>query len=155
MILRKINNGTYRLLKGLVLFLIGMFVVWVTYCIVTLPNVSHLGTKKRNPSITIISSEGTIIGSYGDVYGGIAKINDIPKDLFEAVTIIEDRRFYDHVGIDPIGLVRAVVVNIKKGYMAQGGSTITQQLAKMVFLTSEKTLTRKLKELFISFWLEY
>ncbi len=75
--------------------------------------------------------------------------------LPDAVLATEDRRFYHHFGIDPIGLARALYVNLRSGDLVQGGSTITQQLAKNVFLTPERSLHRKGQELLLSFWLEH
>jgi len=78
----------------------------------------------------------------------------IPQDLINAVISVEDQRFFSHAGIDFIGLGRALVVNIKNGRLVQGGSTITQQLAKNLFLSQEQTIVRKIKELFLTFALE-
>src|SRR3546814_2235641 len=78
----------------------------------------------------------------------------MPKRLVQAVIATEDRRFYDHFGIDPIGLARAAWTNFRAGRVVQGGSTLTQQLAKNVFLTADRSLERKLQELLLAFWLE-
>jgi penicillin-binding protein 1A len=72
----------------------------------------------------------------------------------QAVMAIEDRRFYSHFGIDPIGLARAVFENVTSGRFSQGGSTLTQQLAKNLFLSNERTIERKIKEAFLALWLE-
>ncbi|MBU1172476.1 MAG: PBP1A family penicillin-binding protein [Proteobacteria bacterium] len=84
----------------------------------------------------------------------VVSINNIPKHLSDAVTSAEDSRFYTHFGVDPIGIIRALFTNIRYGYIRQGGSTLTQQLSKNYFLTSERTLRRKLNELFISVAIE-
>ncbi|NLZ39502.1 MAG: hypothetical protein GX893_07855 [Firmicutes bacterium] len=78
----------------------------------------------------------------------------IPQDLINAVISVEDQRFFSHAGVDFIGLGRAILVNIKSGRFVQGGSTITQQLAKNLFLSQEQTITRKIKELFLTLALE-
>lgn len=84
----------------------------------------------------------------------VVEFKQLPKSLIDAVIAIEDKRFYEHPGVDPIGLTRAVVVNLVRGGRAQGGSTLTQQLAKNYFLTHEKTFVRKLKEVFYALALE-
>lgn len=81
-------------------------------------------------------------------------IDRIPQDMIRAVLAVEDQRFYTHYGFDPIGIVRAVVKNIKEGAITEGGSTLTQQLAKNLFLSQEKTLNRKMKELILAVKLE-
>ena len=82
------------------------------------------------------------------------RFDDFPPHLVEAVIAIEDRRFFSHFGLDPRGLLRALAVNIRQGRLAQGGSTLTQQLAKNVFLTPERSFKRKVQELLLAFWLE-
>src|SRR5207253_5548254 len=81
-------------------------------------------------------------------------ITELPPYLPRAFIAIEDRRFYSHYGIDPIGLVRAVTANVTRRGLSQGGSTLTQQLAKNLFLTQERTLWRKLQEVVLALWLE-
>jgi penicillin-binding protein 1A len=95
-----------------------------------------------------------IIGSFGDIYGDYLQFNDFPKSLTDAVIATEDRNFYHHFGIDPLGLLRATFANIRAGHVVQGGSTITQQVAKNVFLTPEKSYLRKIKEALLAFKLE-
>src|SRR5262249_60411110 len=80
---------------------------------------------------------------------------ELPPLLPRAFLAIEDRRFYSHFGVDPLGLVRAVVANVLHRGVSQGGSTITQQLAKNLFLTQERTMTRKLQEVVLAMWLEH
>ena len=137
----------------LLLFLSGL--LWVFYCFITLPDLSGLGNKTRAPSISVLDDNKKIMGSSGDVYAGSVNYNDISENLINAVVVIEDKRFYDHFGIDIKGIFRAAFYNIKEARYAQGASTITQQLSKLIFLNSEKTLSRKLRELMIAFYLEY
>ena len=137
----------------LLLFLSALF--WVFYCIVTLPDLSGLGNKTRNPSISVLDDDRKIMGSSGDVYAGSINFKDISDNLTKAVVLIEDKRFYEHFGLDFKGIVRAIFYNIKEGRYAQGASTITQQLSKLIFLDSKKTLSRKMRELIIAFYLEY
>ena len=148
------SSITTRYIKKTILLGFLCIAGWVIICFFTLPDISQLGNKERKPSISVTDKNNVIIGSYGDVYGGITNIDDVPKFLIDSIMIIEDRRFYNHLGVDFIGLLRALIKNMQKGYVVQGASTITQQLAKMVFLNPERTYTRKIKELLISFWLE-
>src|SRR5262249_56687910 len=83
-----------------------------------------------------------------------AALKELPGYVPQAFVAIEDRRFYSHYGMDPIGVTRAVVANLLRRGVSQGGSTITQQLAKNLFLTQERTLTRKVQELALAIWLE-
>lgn len=108
----------------------------------------------RKPSITVLANDGSVIARYGDLKGDVVPVKDMPKSLVDAVLAIEDRRFYYHFGIDPIGLARAVFVNVRKKGVVQGGSTITQQLAKNLFLSQERTYKRKIQEALLAMWLE-
>lgn len=119
-----------------------------------LPDISKLHNFERNPGIRIYAADGRMIASYGQVVGEPLKYNDFPKELVAAVLATEDRRFFDHSGVDPLGLIRAMFRNVMAGGIVQGGSTITQQLAKNVFLTADRTLTRKVQELLLALWLE-
>jgi penicillin-binding protein 1A len=129
-----------------------LFLGWCAY---DLPDVSGLNDVKRQPSVTLLAADGSLIASYGDLYGEFTHLEQMSPYLPAAVIATEDRRFYSHHGIDPIGLARALWVNLTAGTLVQGGSTITQQLAKNVFLTPERSLHRKGQELLLSFWLEH
>jgi len=141
---------------------IGASLVWVAvalffvlaYYAYDLPDVSRLGVVEREPAVTVLAADGTTLATYGEVYAGPVPAAEIPRALKDAVVAIEDRRFYWHFGIDPIGLVRAAYVNVRAGRIVQGGSTITQQLAKNAFLTSTRSIKRKAQELLLAFWLE-
>ena len=113
-----------------------------------------LQIPKREPGIMILANDGTSLAQEGSFFGDAAKISQLPDYVPNAVIAIEDRRFRSHYGIDPIGLARAMSRNILKGHLVQGGSTLTQQLAKNLFLTQEKTLTRKAQEAVLAIWLE-
>lgn len=119
-----------------------------------LPDISGLNQFTRAPSVLIKSEDGKIIGSFGDIYGDYVAFNDLPKSLVDAVLATEDRNFYHHFGIDVFGLLRATVANIRAGRVVQGGSTITQQVAKNVFLTPERSFSRKLKEMLLAISIE-
>jgi penicillin-binding protein 1A len=129
--------------------------LFLGWCAFDLPDVSSLNDIKKQPSITLIAADGTLLASYGDLYGEFTHLDEMAGYLPSAVLATEDRRFYSHFGIDPIGLLRAFYVNVTSGNLVQGGSTITQQLAKNVFLTPERSLHRKGQELLLSFWLEH
>ena len=145
-----------RLIKWLFLTFIWLILflsIAVTWSLLNLPETESIQIS-RQPSITFLDKEGRIIASYGDIYGQSIQFNDLPKNLINAVIVTEDKRFFIHPGIDLKGIIRASYVNLKAGRIVQGGSTITQQLAKNLFLTPERSFTRKLHELILSFWLE-
>jgi penicillin-binding protein 1A len=125
------------------------------YYSLDLPDLSSLTATLRKPSITILASDDQQISAYGDVYGESLTLDQMPKWLPEAVLATEDRHFYSHFGLDPIGLARAMVVNIRARHWVQGGSTVTQQLAKNLFLSPEKNLKRKIQELLLALSLEH
>jgi penicillin-binding protein 1A len=134
-------------------FFIGLcFVGWLAY---DLPDVSRLNEIERRPSVTLLASDGSILATYGDLYGKTVTLADLPGYLPQAVIATEDRRFYSHFGLDLRGLARAIYVNLRSGAWVQGGSTITQQLAKNVFLTPARTLRRKGQEVLLALWLEH
>ena len=125
----------------------------VTWSLLNLPETESIQIS-RQPSITFLDKDGRIIASYGDVYGQSIQYDDLPENLINAVIVTEDKNFFNHPGIDIKGVLRAAYTNIKYRRIVQGGSTITQQLAKNLFLSPERSFTRKLHELILSFWLE-
>ena len=106
-------------------------------------------------SVTFLDRFGNEIGRRGVLHNDAEPIEELPDHFIKAVLATEDRRFFEHIGLDFAGLARAMVENARANSVVQGGSTITQQLAKNVFLTNERTLERKIKEAFLSLWLEY
>ena len=144
-----------KAIKKLSSILIFLIFFWIAYCVITLPDLDGLGNKTRKPSISVIDKENILAGTLGDVYGGLIYAENIPENLINAVIVLEDRRYFDHFGIDFKGLSRAIFENLKDMRYSQGASTITQQLSKLIFLNAEKTLSRKLRELIIAFYLEY
>ncbi len=129
----------------------GGLLAWYAW---DLPDVGSLDTGARRPSMTILAADGALLAQRGDLYGAPARFADLPPHLVQAVVAIEDRRFFDHSGFDPWGLARAAFANLRAGSIRQGGSTITQQLAKNLFLTHARTLRRKVQELLVALWLE-
>ena len=130
-------------------------VVFLGILTLTLPNIDDLNKVTKTQSVLIKSEDGQIIGSFGDIYGDYIHYDEFPTSLTDAVVATEDRNFRHHFGVDPVGLLRAAFANIRAGHVVQGGSTITQQVAKNVFLTPERTFIRKLKEMLLAFKLEY
>ena len=127
----------------------------LAYFMHDLPDISTLTKVSKAHSLVIRTEKGDVIGSSGDLYGEYLNYNEIPRDLVRAVVATEDRNFFNHIGIDPFGLLRAAFANFRAGRIVQGGSTITQQLAKNVFLTPERSLKRKVQEVLLAFGLEY
>jgi penicillin-binding protein 1A len=127
-------------------------VVWVG---AHLPPIQSLEVPKRPPYIQIAALDGSVLAVRGEMAGDNVALKSLPRYLPQAFIAIEDRRFYSHYGIDPLGIARAAVANILHRGVSQGGSTLTQQLAKNLFLTQERTLQRKLQEVELAFWLEH
>ena len=127
----------------------------VAWYLADLPDVDDALSAARRPSVTVKAADGSILGTSGDVYGATLRVADMPPALPLAVLATEDRRFYDHFGLDVFGLVRAMVANARAGAVVQGGSTITQQAAKNLFLSPERTIKRKVQELALALWLEH
>lgn len=124
------------------------------YYAAKLPQTSEWQVPKRPPNIRIVDINGRVLAVRGKMGGENVSISQLPPYLPEAVMAIEDRRFHYHLGVDPIGLVRAFVTNLRAGRVVQGGSTLTQQLAKNLFLKPERTFERKVQEVVLAFWLE-
>lgn len=128
-----------------------VMVVWYSR---DLPRPESALDAVRRPSLTLEDRTGRVIATYGDLVGEPLRLRDFPRVLPEALIDVEDRRFYHHGGIDPIGLLRALYVNVIAGRVVQGGSTITQQVAKTLFLSNARTTKRKVQELLLTLWLE-
>jgi len=126
----------------------------LAYFWMTLPPIEDLTAATRRPSITLLGDDGNVIATFGDLFGQPVRLRDLPPYLPEAVVATEDRRFYHHFGLDLIGLARAALVNLRAGRVVQGGSTLTQQLAKNLFLSPDRTVTRKIQEALLAVWLE-
>jgi penicillin-binding protein 1A len=120
-----------------------------------LPPIQSLEIPKRPPSIQILGTDGHVLITRGDMGGAAVPLAQMPLYLPQAIVAIEDRRFYLHPGVDPLGILRAAVANVLHRGVSQGGSTLTQQLAKNLFLTQERTMSRKVQELVLALWLEH
>ncbi len=146
------------LLKFLLIIFMVLFVViggYVGYCYLTMPNIEAAISRTRQPSTTITAENGNEIMSFGSVYSAVIMPDELPKYVSQAIVATEDRRFYQHFGFDFISFTRAMITNAIHRRYVQGGSTITQQVAKNLFLTSQKNIKRKVQELLLAFWLEH
>lgn len=124
------------------------------YYYANLPDVDTLFDGRSTGSVTFLDHKGTVFAWRGEQYGGDVRTGEVSPHLVHAVVAAEDRRYWSHFGIDPRGILRAMVTNIQAGRIVQGGSTLTQQVAKNVFLTAERSYERKLKELPMALALE-
>ncbi len=152
---KKRRGGGLLVLFAILVVWIGIagcgFLLWAGR---DLPDLSGLQTAERAPSVTYLDRYGELIGRRGDQQGRAMRINELPHYLPRAVIAVEDRKFYYHPGVDPFGIARAAIANARAGTVVQGGSTITQQLAKNLFLTNERTMKRKAQEAVLALQLE-
>ena len=125
----------------------SVIVIYIFYCWMTLPDISKAIERTRLPATTIITEDGKEISSYGGVYSDIVYAEELPDHVIDAIISTEDRRFYSHFGFDIVSFGRAMIVNIIHRRYVQGGSTITQQVGKNLFLTPQKNIKRKQKEI--------
>lgn len=129
----------------------GALIGWYAY---DLPPLDDIPALERRPAVTLLARDGTPFARFGEAASRPVTVAELPPHVPRAVIAVEDARFYDHFGIDLIGLARAMVANIMAGRIRQGGSTITQQLAKNLFFGPERTLKRKVQEMILALWLE-
>jgi penicillin-binding protein 1A len=134
----------------LALLLVGAFATFNA----TIPDPIQLRHKERAPLLRILARDGSLLAQRGGE-GSYVPIDFLPPHLIDAVVATEDRRFFEHWGVDLAGVARALITNLRLGRLVQGGSTISQQLAKNLFLGPERTLTRKIGELVLALWLEF
>ena len=132
------------------IFLVVFFAVFAR----DLPDTSTLYNVDRQPSITYLDRNGALIAIRGTQQAPPADLDALPDYVPAAFIAIEDRRFYHHPGFDPVGMTRAMAANMKAGRVVQGGSTLTQQLAKNLFLSPDQNIKRKVQELMLAVWLE-
>ena len=142
-----------RLLQfSLVLVSVLVATAMVRYTI-RFPDPSALRQRAQAPVVRVLARDGSVLAERGRSAAAVS-IADVPPHVIHAVLAIEDRRFFEHYGLDFRGLVRAMLSNLRAARFAQGGSTLTQQLAKNLFLSSDRTIERKLEELVLALWLE-
>ncbi|MEI8320436.1 MAG: PBP1A family penicillin-binding protein [Alphaproteobacteria bacterium] len=156
---RKSKKGSWGGLLKLFLTLalwgfiaVGGVLLWYSQ---DLPNVEDVETASKRPSIVFLTQDHQEIAVDGDLSGEIITLKQVPKPLIQALLATEDQNFYSHHGVDWFGILRAALRNLVAGRFAQGGSTLTQQLAKNLFLSPERSISRKVKEFLLAFWLEH
>ncbi|HEX8215204.1 MAG TPA: transglycosylase domain-containing protein [Allosphingosinicella sp.] len=133
--------------------LLALFMAMVGWLAVTAP-LSRSLQPIAAPGITLLNAQGVPIARRGSVTDQPVSVETLPAHVPQAFIAIEDRRFYNHSGVDPWGIMRAMVKNLAAGGVVEGGSTISQQLAKLAFLSSDRTYGRKAQEFIMAFWLE-
>ena len=146
-----------------VVYVLAILAVWAAIALVAtvlvfsqgLPDISRLYTIQRQPSINYLDRSGALITVRGSQYAPPVKIDEMPPYVPAAFVAIEDRRFYHHMGFDLIGIMRAIVADLRRGHAAEGASTITQQLARNLFLTPDQTVKRKIQEVILAVELEH
>ena len=146
-----------RIFRVAMLFCIWGFVALgclVGYLYLTLPSLDEATRLKRGPTAALLAKDGAFLASYGELHGVMVTVAELPAHLPRAVIAIEDKRFYEHGGIDPWGVARALFVNITSGEIRQGASTITQQLAKNLLLTNNRSYWRKAREALLALEIE-
>ena len=122
--------------------------------LISLPPIKNLNTLKPNIVTTFCANDGQIIKTFAAYTFSNVELREVPKQLTHALIATEDKNFYKHPGYDIVGLVRSMVANILAGRVVQGASTLTQQLSRILFLSNEKTFTRKIKELQVAAQIE-
>jgi penicillin-binding protein 1A len=159
---RQEGRGLFGWLRSLVYWCIVLS-IWgavgvgglVLYYGSRMPSASTWEIPARPPNVKINAMDGSSLANRGATGGEALALQDMSPFIPEAIVAIEDRRFYSHFGVDPIGLARALVTNVLTGHTVQGGSTLTQQLAKNLFLSPDRTLERKVQEVLLALWLEH
>ncbi|WVD69532.1 transglycosylase domain-containing protein [Orbus wheelerorum] len=137
------------ILSGMVIAIVGYF-----YYSKDLPDVLQLKDVRLQTPMQVLSSDGELIATFGERRRMPLKYEDIPPVMLHAVIATEDSRFYEHYGVDPVGILRSLYIGLKQGSFSQGGSTITQQVAKNFFLTPEKSIGRKIREMILAIRME-
>ncbi|EGY53669.1 penicillin-binding protein 1A [Neisseria shayeganii] len=151
---RKFFTTVFGLLIGLLLFGIGLLAIAVMVTYPKLPTLEAVTHYQPRMPLMIYSSDGKLIGQYGEERRAFTKIDQFPKVLKDAVLAAEDKRFYQHWGVDTTGVMRAVIGNFQAGGVQSGASTITQQVARNFYLTNERTYTRKFNEALLAYKIE-
>src|SRR3954463_9931484 len=142
-------------LAGVVVAGILLLCLVVALAFPNLPSLQSLTEYKPKVPLRVYTAEGVLIGEFGEERRAVVSIEEVPPQLKAAILAAEDERFYQHAGIDYVGVMRAAYANLVAGGRRQGASTITMQVARNFFLSSEKTLTRKLYEAMLAFKIEH
>ena len=152
--IKKFLTTLFGLLVGLILFAIGLLAIAVLITYPKLPALDAVQNYQPKMPLTIYSADGKLIGSYGEERRAFTEIKEFPQVLKDAVIAAEDKRFYQHWGVDVFGVGRAMVGNLRSGGVRSGASTITQQVARNFYLTNEQTFTRKFNEALLAYKIE-
>ncbi|HKQ30343.1 MAG TPA: transglycosylase domain-containing protein, partial [Burkholderiales bacterium] len=138
------------------LLTVGILVVTVValFVLPTLPSIDELAEKRLKVPLRVYTVDGQLLAEFGDEKRIPTKIDEVPEPLIHAILAAEDHGFLYHRGVDFLGILRAVIANVRTGSHSQGGSTITMQVARNYFLSPEKTYTRKIREVLLAFKLE-
>ena len=147
----------FLLLKiGIAASLMGLLIVGIFVAVARneIKSFEDLKTSPNGQMIRVRAADGTVIQTLGPSYGRWVSVKQLPKDMKDAMVAVEDRRFYYHPGVDPIGIVRSIYVRMTNGKWSQGGSTITQQLARTVYLNNRREFGRKIREIILSMAME-
>lgn len=139
---------------NLFLVLVALCGLYVLFVFLQMPSLDSVLHETREPAIIFLDKNGREIRADGRIMGAVVSVDNLPPHVWQAIVAIEDKNFFDHGAISYRGTVRALVVNLFRGHFAAGGSTITQQTAKNIFLSREKKVSRKIQELILSMWLE-
>ena len=136
------------------LAVLGAIAIAVFVTRASLPDYPELQSSPNGQMIRVHAADGTVIVSLGPSYGEWIPYDRIPQNMIDAMIAVEDRRYYMHIGVDPIGITRSAWVRVQRGHWAQGGSTITQQIARNIFLTNTRTFGRKFREMLLAMAME-
>lgn len=135
---------------GLALLVVVAVWFWIYWGLPRVPDANALWSLNRQPGITFLDRRGNVIGVRGAYHGVRVALHDLPSYVPQAFLAVEDRRFYEHTGVDRLAVLRAFIANLNAGHTVQGGSTISQQLARNLFLSNDQTLNRKLREMVLA-----
>src|SRR5262249_45731710 len=152
---QKITLGGLWALISLMISASVLLGVFYAYMYLKLPSVAGLKDIRLAEPLRVFTSDGKLIAEYGETKRIPVALEDVPKQLINAILATEDRRFYEHPGIDFIGLVRAGASFISTGEKTQGASTITMQVARNFYLTRKKTFDRKIKEILLALKIDH
>ena len=139
---------------NVILVLVAITGLYILFVFLQMPSLDSVLHETREPAIIFLDKNGREIRADGRIMGNAVSVDNLPPHVWQAIVAIEDKRFFEHGAISYRGTLRAMFVNMFDGHFAAGGSTITQQTAKNIFLSSEKKMSRKIQELILSWWLE-
>lgn len=151
---RSFKSRIIAFLLNLFLIFVAITGLYVFFVFLQMPSLDSVLHETREPAIIFLDRNGREIRADGRIMGAAVSVDNLPPHVWQAIVAIEDKRFFEHGAISYRGTLRAIVVNLFRGSFAAGGSTITQQTAKNIFLSREKKLSRKIQELILSIWLE-